>query len=121
MRLTRRCIRTAHDDAMEYLRARRERILHVARSIARSDVYMINENERRLRVAFIYDRIGDHWAECDEETVWINVYKTFTPEALLLTLAHEELHGRVRRKRGGHALAEETEHRMMQVVDAALV
>lgn len=101
--------------------AHREDLLAAAKVVVRGDSVEWDATRTALRVAFICDPVGDHWAETDGETLWLNVHKTFSTESLMLTMAHEELHGRLRRARTGFALAEETEHRVMARVDPNLV
>lgn len=119
--LTRHRVRRACATARRYLHARRARIYAAAAAVTRGAALELAERDHALEVAFIYDPVGDHFAETDGTTIWLNVHKDFGDDDLYLTFVHEELHGYVRRAAGGHYLSEETEHRMMQLVDSRLV
>lgn len=122
MRLTRTVVRREHDRAMRYVNAHKQTMLRIARQVTRGADISWRDRGAKLHVEFLYDPIEDHWAETDcDSTMWLNAHKTFTRDLLMLTLAHEEMHGRLVRERGNHPLAEETEHRIMELVDAALV
>lgn len=72
------------------------------------------------KIHFICDAFHNHWAETDGECIWLNAYKTYSDEILYKTLLHESLHGLVRRN-GVHELPEDTEHRMMHLLDSSLL
>lgn len=71
-------------------------------------------------------RTDEHWAETDGSKIWLNDRKDFDEHSLFWTLAHEALHGVLRRPARGlglvaHTLSEEREHAIMARIDGNLV
>ena len=128
MRLTRNSINRQRQRVLHFLQQQEAMglesdILRVARSACRWKAVIVDFRSRPTllnHIELLHDAQHGHWAETDGYSVWLNTFKTFTPELLYKTLLHEALHGMVRR-RNGHELSETTEHRMMEALDPTLL
>jgi hypothetical protein len=116
MRLTRARVRAARARVRAYLTARWSALRRAARAACRG----VARVTPRTDLAVQFAHAGEHWAETDGATVWLNAHLEWTPSALFWTLLHEALHYAVRRA-SGHELSERAEHRMMERLSRRLV
>ena len=126
MRLTRNVVKVSIKKVNNYLSRERKlgkksNIYRLAKFICRTDNFTIDySRDFKDKIYFLYDPIGDHWAETDGVSIWLNTYKVFTPKLLYYTILHEYLHGMIIRKDGNY-LSEWNEHRLMEYLDRRLI
>jgi hypothetical protein len=96
-------------------------IKKVAEFTCRTNRVTINYDRRKLlrNLQFITDAVEQHWAETDGYSIYLNNWKEFDRSTLYFTMLHEALHGMVHRN--NNELSEQTEHRMMEMIDKQLV
>ena len=126
MRLTRNVLKASIKKVNNYLSRQKKlgeksKIYRLAKFICRTDNFTIDySRDFKDKIYFLYDHIGDHWAETDGVSIWLNMYKVFTPKVLYYTILHEYLHGLIIRKDGNY-LSERAEHNMMEYLDKRLI
>ena len=99
MRVTRYAIKKTIKKVERYISiqkklAKKSKLYRLAKFICRTDIFTIDGSRNfKDKIDFLYDPVGDHWAETDGEYIWINTHKIFTPNLLYYTILHEYLHG----------------------------
>ena len=120
MRLTRYTIQKGVKRTRRFINRNKSLINRVASSVCRSNVNINYKRKTLDNIEFIFDPIGNHWAETDSKYIYINIYKKFTPSLLYYTLLHEAIHGMVTRT-NNHELSELKEHQIMYAIDNRLI
>lgn len=126
MRLTRNVVKMSIKKVNKYLSrekklGKKSNIYRLGKFICRTDNFTIDySRDFKDKINFLYDPIGDHWAETDGISIWLNTHKVFTHGLLYYTILHEYLHGMIIRKDGNY-LSERSEHRLMEYLDQRLI
>ena len=128
MRLTRIKLRTATDECKIFLimnkkLGKKSKIYKTAKHILRSEDFTIDYGSRLKcldDIKLFYNSIDKHWAETDEDNIYINTFKDFDKKLLTYTLIHEVMHYIILRNEG-HFIPEQKEHNIMYLVNESLI